>query len=142
MKVSDWLARQPRECAVADVDLSIEALARIFLSHPALRDLYIVSPERLILGRIRHHRLAKLLLSEHLPVQTSHQIMERVFGGTAGEIMERDFVSAHPDEELDNVLHRMLEYMVDDMPVIDDEKHIIGTINLTDIMRASLNNGL
>ncbi len=142
MKVSNWLARQPRECAVADVDLSIGALANIFLSHPALRDLYIVSPEGLILGRIRHHRLAKLLLAEHLPVQTTHQIMERVFGGTSSEIMERDFASAHPDEELDNVLHRMLEYMVDDMPVLDDEKHIIGTINLTDIMRASQNNGL
>jgi len=70
-------------------------------------------------------------------MQTSHQIMERVFGGTASEIMERDYVTAHPDEELDNILHRMLEYRVDDMPVVDDSNKIIGIINLTDIMRAA-----
>ncbi len=68
--------------------------------------------------------------------------MERVFGGSAREIMERDFLTAHPDEALNNVLHRMLEYGVDDMPVVDDTNTILGTINLTDVMRASLEDAL
>lgn len=142
MKVSEWLAIQAGKTAVADADLSIKQLAATFLAHPALRDLYIVSRQGEILGHIRHHRLAQILLSEHLPVQPHRQIMERLFGSTAREIMESDFVSAHPDEELDNVIHRMLEYRVDDMPVINGANQIIGNINLTDIMRASQDGGL
>jgi CBS domain-containing protein len=142
MKVSEWLIKQPDGTVVAGEDLSISELARLFLVHPKLRDLYIVKPSGAIQGHIRHRRLAQLLLSEHLPHQSSHQIMERVFGGTAREVMERDFVTAHPDEELDNVIHQMLEYRVDDMPVVDDTGKVTGTINLTDIMRAVLDDGL
>jgi CBS domain-containing protein len=137
MKVSDWLAKQPDGTVVAGEDLSIAEVSKIFFSHPQLRDLYIVTTQGKILGHIRHRRLAKLLLAEHLPIQTSHQIMERVFGGCAREIMEGDFVTAHPQEELDNVLHRMLEYRVEDMPVVDKDGRIIGNVNLTDVMRAS-----
>ncbi len=137
MKVSDWLFDQPDGIVVAGEDLSINEVADLFLAHPKLRDLYVVSAQGDILGHIRHRRLAQLLLSEHMPFQTSHQIMERVFGGTASELMERDYVTAHPEEELDNILHRMLEYRVDDMPVVDDANKIIGTINLTDVMRAA-----
>jgi len=142
MKVSEWLSTQDGITAVAAADLSIKQVAATFLAHPALRDLYIVSEQGEILGHIRHHRLAQVLLSEHLPVQPRHQIMERLFGSTAREIMEGDFVTAHPDEELDNVIHRMLEYRVDDLPVIDNANRIIGNINLTDIMRASQDGGL
>jgi predicted transcriptional regulator len=45
-------------------------------------------------------------------------------------------VSAHPDEQLDNVLHRMLEYEVDDMPVLDDNNGVVSSIRLTDVLRA------
>ena len=142
MKVFEWLSEQPDGIVVVGEDLSIKEVAGVFLSHPRLRDLYVVSAQGDILGHIRHRRLAQLLLTEHLPFQSSHQLMERVFGGTAGEIMERDFVSAHPDEELDNILHQMLEYRVDDMPVVDSANRVIGTIKLTDVMRASLEGDL
>lgn len=138
MKVSDWIKLHPTLPVTVTSDESIEQLAETFLSYPNLRDLYISSPAGRILGFIRHRRLAHMLLAEHLPVQSSHQIMERVLGGVARELMERDFVSAHPGEELDNVLNRMLEYEVEDLPVVDDSLTIVGNINLTDVLREAL----
>jgi CBS domain-containing protein len=135
MKVSEWVKLHPNQPVTVPPDSSIEQVTTDFLAHAALRDLYGASSERHIIGHIRHRRLAQLLLTEHLPVQSSRQIMERIFGGSAEELMENDFVTAHPNEELDNVFHRMLEYEVEDMPVVDSRQRIIGNINLTDILR-------
>ncbi|KRT53626.1 hypothetical protein Ga0074115_10661 [endosymbiont of Ridgeia piscesae] len=43
----------------------------------------------------------------------------------ARELMGRDLVSAAPGEKLDNVLHRMMEFELEAMPVIDDTHKII-----------------
>ena len=136
MKVSEWIGLHPAMPVTVPPDVESEAIAETFLSHPHLRDIYVVSPEGAVLGFIRHRRLAQILLSEYLPIQSSHQIIERVSGGSARELMEADFVSAHPDEQLDNVLNQMLEYEVEDMPVLDNRRRIVGNINLTEVLRA------
>jgi CBS domain-containing protein len=142
MRVSDWIDSHPALPVTVTPDEPMEQVAATFLSQAGLRDLYIVTPEDRLLGSIRHIRLAKTLLAEQQPVQTTHQIMERISGGVAKEIMERDIVTARPEEELDNVLYRMLEYEVEDMPVVDDADKIVGNINLTEVLRATLNGEL
>jgi CBS domain-containing protein len=142
MKVSDWIGLHPALPVTIPPDVGMEAVAETFLSHPDLRDMYIVSGDGTVLGFIRHRRLAQILLSEYLPIQSRHQIIERVSGGSARELMEADFVSAHPEEQLDNVLNRMLEYEVEDMPVLDDRRRIVGNINLTEVLRAVRERGL
>lgn len=136
MKVSNWIKARPAQPVTVHPDEPIEKVAAIFLSHPELRDLYVISTEGRILGNLRHRRLAQILLADHLAIQSRHQIMERISGGVVGDFMEKDFVSAHPEEELDNVLNRMLEYEVEDMPILDDDSRIIGNINLNDVLHA------
>ena len=136
MRVSDWITLNPARPVVAHPEQTMQAVAESILSHARHRDLYIVSPGGRLLGVVRHRRVAQILLAEHLPGQTRHQIMERVSSGSLRELMERDCVSAKADEELDNVLNRMLEYEVDDMLVIDDDGAVVGNINLTEELRA------
>ena len=142
MKVSDWIKSHPAQPVAVAPDETIENVAATFLAHPGLRDLYIMASDGQVLGTIRHTRLAKILLAEHLPVQSRHQIVERVSGGVARDLMDREFVYAHPEEELDNVLHRMVVYKVEDMPVLNDANGILGNINLTDVLRAMLDGEL
>ncbi len=61
--------------------------------------------------------------------------MERISGGTAHEIMNSEFVYARPDEELDNVLFRQLDHDIEDMPVIDDEGILLGTVNMATALK-------
>ena len=136
MRVSDWITLNPAQPVVAHPEQTIGAVAGTLLSHARHRDLYVVSADDRLLGVVRHRRLAQILLAEHLPGQTRHQIMERVSSGSLKDLMERDCVSAKADEELDNVLNRMLEYEVDDMPVVDDAGTVVGSINLTEVLRA------
>lgn len=136
MQISEWLQHHPGLPLITHPDSSLEQVTEAFLTSPTERDLYVISAEGQIIGHIQYRYLAKALLSEHLPVQSSHQIMERLSSNTAEDLMEHEFVTAHPEEELDNVLHRMLEYKVEDMPVTNGDQQIIGKINLTDVLQA------
>jgi len=136
MQVSEWIKSHREKPVTVEPDADIAGIATALLSRPGLRDVYVVSREGRVLGFIRHRRLAQLLLAEHLPIQSSHQIIERVSGGCARELMEADFVTANPAEELDNVLNRMIQFEVEDMPVVDDAGRIVGNINLTAVLRS------
>jgi CBS domain-containing protein len=136
MQVSEWIKSHRAKPVTVEPDADIAGIATAFLSRLGLRDVYVVSREGLVLGFVRHRRLVQLLLAEHLPIQSGHQIIERVCGGCARELMEADFVTAHPAEELDNVLNRMIQFEVEDMPVVDDAGRIVGNINLTAVLRS------
>ena len=137
MQVSDWIRLHPELPLHGHLGDSMEAVATAVVSHARPRDFYLVDGGGRVIGFIRHRRLAQILLVEHLSVQTSHQIMERISSGSVREVMERDFVSARPGEVLDNVLGRMLEYEVEDMSVVNDADQLVGNINLTDVVRAA-----
>ena len=62
--------------------------------------------------------------------------VERVAGGTARELMQADFPSSRPDEELDMVLHRQLEHDIEDMPVLAADGTLLGAVNLSEVLRA------
>ena len=65
--------------------------------------------------------------------------MERVSGGTAHELMNSKFVYARPDEGLDNVLFRQLNYDRKDMLVIDDKGILLDTVNMTAVLKKICN---
>jgi CBS domain-containing protein len=102
-----------------------------------LRDLYVTGRDGEVRGRLSHARLAHLVLAEHRPVGSRRELFERVAGGNAGDLMETHFPHARPDEDLDDVLHRQLHDDVEDMPVLDARGKLLGTVNLTAVLRAA-----
>ena len=79
-------------------------------------------------------------MAEHRPIHSPRQILERVSCGCAHELMDSHFIHANPEEDLEDVLHRQLEFYVEDMVVIDEQQHLLGTINLTTVLREFLEN--
>lgn len=135
MTVGEWIAQHPGLAVTVPDDWSLQQIVNRMLEEPYLRDLYVISENRRVVGHLSHKKLAELVLAEHRPVHTRRQFMHRVAGGTARELMDAHFVSAHPDEELDNVLHRQLEHDMEDMPVIDDQGQLVGAVNLRTVLR-------
>lgn len=135
MKVSEWICRYPGQIVTICPESSLEEAVDQLLSEPCVQDIYVVSAENLVLGHLSHKRLACLLLAEHRPIHTRRQIMERVVYGVAGELMEAEFAFARPDEELDDVLCRFVEHDLQDMVVIDEQRVLVGGINLNTVLR-------
>ena len=135
MKVSKWIRQCPGQVVTVSPDWRLEEIVDRLLQQSGLRDVYVVADDGRVLGHLSHRRLARLLLAEHRPVHSRRQIMERVAGGAAHELMESHFPSAHPDEELEDVLHRLLENDMEDMAVVDDLGVLVGAVNLTAVLR-------
>lgn len=135
MKVSTWLKAHPRALRTVARDAPVEeALARL-LEDPSLRDVYVADDDGCLLGHVSEHKIARHLLGHHRPVLTRRQIMQRVAGATAGELMNAHFPIARPDDELDEVLHRQLEHDVEDLPILEDDRPI-GAVNLRQVLQA------
>ncbi len=142
MKVSDWINRNPGQAIKVPPDWELDKVIDRMLAEQCLRDIYVVSEDGRVIGHLSHKKLVRLLLSEHQPIHTRRQIMERILGGTAQEIMDSHFVFARPDEDLEDVLYRQLDRDIEDMPVIDDEEKLLGTVNMTATLKAMRNSGI
>lgn len=135
MKVSEWICRFPGHIVRICPECTLEQAVDQMLSRACVQDIYVISDEDLVLGHLSHRRLVSLLLAEHRPIHSRRQIMERVVVGSADELMESEFVFARPDEDLGDVLHRFVEYDLQDMPVLDEQRLLIGGINLNTVLR-------
>jgi predicted transcriptional regulator len=135
LKVAEWIRCHPGLAITVAPDSSLEQVMDRMLEEPCLRDVYVVSKEGKLIGHLSHKKLIHFILAEHRPVHTRRQIMERIVGGLAEELMDTEVVYAKPDEELDNVLNRQLEQDIDDMPVIDDHGIMLGVLNMNAVLR-------
>lgn len=135
MKAGAWILRYPGHEVAVPRTASLEETADAVLSAPEARDVFVVGAAGKLLGCLPHRRLAALLLAEHRPRSARRHIAERAVRGTVGELMERVH-PVHQDDELADVLHRVLEHGLEDMPVVDDAGTLVGSIRLTDILRA------
>lgn len=134
MKVSEWLDQHPNLPGVIMEDSPLEQIMEKLLSNSRLVDLYVLNDKNQVIGHLSYKKIAKLVLAEHCNCHTRSQILERVVGGSAVELMETHFASASPEEEVHEVLYRQLDHWVEDLAVIDQHGQLKGVINLADIL--------
>ncbi|MEZ4665428.1 MAG: chloride channel protein [Thermomicrobiales bacterium] len=86
----------------------------------------VVQDDGSLAGILTRHQLVEMQLSAH-PA-----------GQTLGDVCERDFVVAFPDEPLRYVMERMATTGLTRMPVVDpaNRTRLMGLITLTDLLRA------
>jgi len=135
MKISEWISRHPGRAITVPTDCSLNEIMDRMLAEECLRDIYVVDDNGQLVGHLSHKMLVNLILAEHQPMHTRRQLMMRIAGGSASELMDTEFTFARPDEELDNVLHWQLEHDVGVMPVIDEDGILVGAINLRVVLR-------
>lgn len=134
MKVSDWLRKHPTHAGIVQEHWSLEQVMEKLLGNSRLNDLYVIDSKNVVVGHLSYKKLAKLVLAEHCNYHTRSQILERITGGTAAELMEIHFATASPDEELAEILFRQLDHWVEDLPVVNSAGEFLGVINLSDVL--------
>ncbi len=134
--VKQWLREHPGHSLVVQESTSLEALLQAINEQPDVQDLYVVDGQGVVVGHISKLRVANLVLAQHQRSHSRRQIFERVSTGNAGELMERHFPTATPDEDLDSVIHRLLEHQIQDLAVLDEMGGLAGTISVTALLRS------
>jgi CBS-domain-containing membrane protein len=136
MKASEWLTQHPIKAGVVQEGWSLEQIMEKLLGDSRLKDLYVLNDKNQIIGHLSYKKLTKLVLADHRVHHTRSEILERVAIGSAAELMETHFACAAPDESLDEIIYRQLDHWVEDIPIINQQKKLLGVINLSDILLA------
>ena len=135
MTVGQWLAAHHQIPVTVASETSLGRVAELLLDTDGSRDAYVVEDDGLVIGHLSFGRVVNHLLLEHKPMHTRRQLFERVTGATASELMDPHFVSATIDDELDDVLHRQLDRLIDDLVVLDEQGRLLGSVNLRQLVR-------
>lgn len=133
--IATWIINHPTRIITVDAKATLAQCAQRLFNEPGRRDLYVVGNGRHLIGHISHDKLAKLLLARHRPNLTRSEIFEYLVDGAAADVMDSDFETADTDDSLDDVLIRMLDNGVEDLPIVDADGCAIGSVNMTEVLR-------
>jgi signal-transduction protein with cAMP-binding, CBS, and nucleotidyltransferase domain len=113
-----------------------ELVARM-IEDPGTQEIYVNDTEGHYLGLITAQRLAHVVFSHRLPVSGSPiELLDLLSSETADHMLVRESISIHEDEPLTHAIDLMFRAGLIEIPVLDDDRTIVGNINLLDILAA------
>ncbi|GLR62722.1 CBS domain-containing protein [Marinospirillum insulare] len=99
-------------------------------------------------GKVRGHlgfwQVTTLLLAKLNPSLSLREMVERITLGSVEDHMSDRVMCAGDNEKIDDILYRHdlfqqpAERRVEDIPVVDDQHHLLGVIRLSDLLRNAL----
>lgn len=146
MKTSEWLKTHPVKALTVAGDCSLQRAARILLDDPEGRDLFVLDPEGRVSGHLGFWHVATLLLAKLRPTLSLRELFERITLGSVADHMDDQVMCAGVDEDIDDVLYQHdlfqqhLDRRVEDIPVVDEQRRLLGVIRLSDLLRDAISN--
>lgn len=101
------------------------------------RQLYVVDEADQLLGNITLARLVMYTFARsHGTSMNPRHILDLITCECAGDLMTEGTLSTRMDENLDDLLERMVGRNVEEVPVLDEEGKIIADLTMVDLLRA------
>lgn len=147
MKTSEWVAAYPVKALTIIGESSLKEAARMLLDAPERRDLFVLDVEGRVCGHLGFWHVSSLLLVELRPTHSLRELVERITLGNVAEHMDGRVMCAEADEDIDDILYRHdlfqqhVERRVEDIPVVDEQRRLLGVIRLPDLLRSALDTG-
>lgn len=144
MKISEWLKIHPVKALTLPGESSLEDAARMLLNDLERRDLFILDAEGQVCGHLGFWHLTTLLLAELRPTHSLRQVFERITLGCVADHMDDQVMCVGADENIEELLYQHdlfqqhVERRVEDIPVIDEQKCLLGVVRLSDLLRDAI----
>jgi len=151
--IPNWMALRdkPIDEAAAILDLEptivrpdtpLDETARLMLTHPNVHVVCVVADDGRLVGLlglraladdIFFHIMPEEFLKEIHDLEEAMEFAERTRMRTASDAM-RDPVWVKQDDTVKNAFERMHEHRLTGLPVVDDRYHVVGYINLLELI--------
>ncbi|HFE63396.1 MAG TPA: CBS domain-containing protein [Caldithrix sp.] len=128
---------QPFEDALKiDESFTIEAMVRLFVKYPQIHHLCIMDPEAHLKGLIDRKRLFKAIFSHHVSESSRiHELFTLLTSESAADLMIRHVLTVSPDDSIDSVIETMIRENIYEMPVVDEQKKVLGFLSSAMILK-------
>jgi CBS domain-containing protein len=116
---------------------TIPELVDRMIEDPGTQEVYVTDADGRFLGVVTAQRLAHVLFSHRLPTRGSPiDLLDLLSSETAGHMLLREAIHIQEDAPLTHAIDLMFRAGLIEIPVLDDDRTIVGNINLLDILAA------
>ena len=138
MLVKDVVARHKgRQVPLVRQDTPIARLPVAIQFHRHSRQLYVVDGQNHLRGTITLGRLVMYVFaSSHGSNMNPRHVMELITGTYAEDLMVKGALTAEMDDKVEEVLERMVDSNVDEVPVVDAKGKVIADLTMIDLLMA------
>ncbi len=143
VRIKDLLPFSPTDPAVVTSNTPLREVASKMIEDLRTREVYVIDEKGHFLGVITLRRLARCIFSSEIPDRLSPtSLLELVSAQTAEDLALRKPAYVHEDDVFERLIEVMFRYDINEIPVVDSEKAIVGNINMLEILSAWLNGKL
>jgi len=135
--VRDLMRLSPTSPRLVRGDASLAQVVRILLEDRSSYETYVVDAEGRFLGVITAQRVAQHLFTRQAPRQESAvDLLEMLTAESAEHLAVRATPCVHEGDPLARVIDVLLRHGLIEVPVLDDERRIVGSLNLLHVLAA------
>lgn len=115
-------------------EASLKQVVATVQENAGCHDVCVVNDEGRLLGVINIKKLFRTIFFHHAdPNLMTRQLMELTSSETAGHLMISDPVVAQEGESLGHVIKKMVRNNLGELPVVDDQGHLLGSVAMKHI---------
>ena len=113
---------------------STDEIAKAFITNPNIKSVYVVDDELRLLGNITLKNLIKHEFIDLVPSSFEYfDALEFIGKKTAEDLMIRA-IYVKDNDSLKDAFVKMYEHDVEELPVVDDEHHLIGNLDILELL--------
>ena len=126
-----------QEAAIVKEDDLLLKVAEEIVKDPKTRAVYVVDKNDKLVGIIPVIELVQYLYYEYIPQEYILYRFPVILSSeaTAGDIMLPP-IYVHDNEHISDALIKMFKNNLKELPVVDDEMHVIGDLNILELIVA------
>lgn len=137
LKVSDLLPYSRSVPSVVGTVATLRDVVGKLIEDRATREVYVVDDEGRFFGVITVRRLARFVFSALVPDRSSAtELLELLSAEHAEHIAIRKTACVRANDPFEHVIDVMLRSEIDEIPVVNEEDAIVGSLNLLEILEA------
>lgn len=117
-------------------EVTLEEISYKIKDQRQVRGIYVVDTEGRLIGTLSLGVLIRhLTAARRQPWFHARSLLRRLTSGNVIDLMEKNVVYARQDEDLNQVLDRMICSNIKEVPVVDEKHRIIAVLSLLDLWR-------
>jgi len=134
MKIKELLDYAPTLPLMVHKDASLAQIVSLLCKHNDSRDIYVVTDSNKFLGIIPFRNVLRLVCNEFLPSLSRREIFELVVPCLAEDLMQSSIDCLSIDDNIEELVPKLLSDCLNEIPVVDSQKKLIGTIKLSTLL--------
>lgn len=137
MKVSEALTQLASlPYLVVDGDCTLEEISDKIKDQRQVRGVYVADSQGRLQGTLSLGVLIRhLTTARHKPLFHVRSWLTRLTTEKVGDLMDEHVVYARLEEEVDDVLDRMIHSNIKEIPVVDEDRRVMAVMSLLDLWR-------